>query len=158
MPIRMRVKWGGVPELLQRMSGDKGVAAGMQIGANAFAEELRNSYPPEGNAHRPQAQYWDDKTRRGFFYHLKHGDIQVPYKRTDFLANHWQVKARGQDFLVTNSAPKASLVQGRFRTQYHKITGWKTPKEIWEKVRVRIGRRIKIALIAYWLRGGRGKS
>lgn len=155
MPIRMNVKWGGVPELLQRMSDPKGIAAGMKEGADAFAEELRNSYPPETNAHRPQSQYWDDKTRRGFFYHLNHGDIDVPYKRTDFLANHWQVKAKGQDFLVTNSAPKASLVQGRFRTVYHKITGWKTPKEIWAKVRDRIGKRIRTSIIAYFMRGGR---
>lgn len=155
MPIRMNVKWGGVPELLQRMSDEKGIAAGMQVGADAFKEALRDSYPPEGNAHRPQAQYWDDKTRRGFFYHLRRGDIKVPYTRTDFLATHWQVKPKGRDFLVTNSAPKASLVQGRRRTLYHKMTGWKTPPEIWQKVRDQIGKRIRTAIIAYFMRGGK---
>ena len=152
MPIRFNVKTGGVVELLGRLVDDAAIRAGMKEGAEAFAQELKSSYPDEANSHRPQAQFWDedDKTRRGFFYHLNHGDITVPYRRTNFLAESWKVKPKGTNFLVTNSAPKASLVQGKRRTVYHKITGWKNPREIWSAVAAKIGRRIAAVMLSKW--------
>lgn len=73
----------------------------------------------------------DPKVRRGFFYHLKHGDIKVPYSRTKLLANHWTVYSSRGGFAATveNNMAYAPLVQGwEEQTRGHKWSGWLTDK------------------------------
>lgn len=108
MPIRMSVKWGGVPELLTRLSSSDPIADGLKQGNELFLKELKEYPPPKPDS---------------------------DYVRTGFLRDHWRVKAvSNTEFRATNSAPYASFVQGRFRRNYHLVTGWRTPQEIFKQI------------------------
>lgn len=108
MPIRMSVKWGGVPELLTRLSSSDPIAEGLKQGKEQFHEALKTYPPPK-----------PDST----------------YIRTGFLRDHWRVRAvSNTEFRATNSASYASFVQGRFRRRYHYVTGWRTPQEIFRHI------------------------
>lgn len=69
-----------------------------------------------------------DRVRRGFFYHLKKGDISVPYRRTGDLGKKWTVQARrsGWEAVIGNNLPYvAAYVQGK-QTFQHTQSGWLT--------------------------------
>ena len=74
------------------------------------------------------------KMRRGFFYHLRHGDIRVPYARgsppgSKKLGGSWTIEGSnaGLTQTVGTNVSYARLVQGpELQTAYHKTTGWKT--------------------------------
>lgn len=71
------------------------------------------------------------RIRRGFFYHLKHGDIKVPYARSMDLDKHWTSESSldGLEARVGNNMPYARLVQGENQTKGHQASGWLTTKE-----------------------------
>lgn len=71
----------------------------------------------------------NDRVRRGFFYHLKKGNISVPYKRSYTLQDKWTVQSRraGWEAVVGNNAPAYKhLVQGKRQTYQHAQSGWLT--------------------------------
>lgn len=71
------------------------------------------------------------RIRRGFFYHLKHGEIQVPYSRSQDLSKHWTSESSldGFEARVGNNMAYAPLVQGwEEQTRGHKWSGWLTDK------------------------------
>jgi hypothetical protein len=72
-----------------------------------------------------------DRIRRGFFWHLKNGDISVPYGRTNRLKGDWNnVSANnGWTAVVGNNMPYAPLVQGKNQTKGHQGSGWLTDKQ-----------------------------
>lgn len=72
-----------------------------------------------------------DRIRRGFFWHLKNGDISVPYGRTNRLKGDWDnVSANsGWTAIVANNMPYAPLVQGKKQTRGHQGSGWLTDKQ-----------------------------
>lgn len=108
MPIRMSVKWGGVPELLTRLSSSDPIDEGLKQGKKLFHEALKTYPPPKPD---------------------------TDYQRTFFLRDHWRVTpVNNTEFRATNSAPYASFVQGRFRRHYHYVTGWRTPQEIFRQI------------------------
>jgi hypothetical protein len=80
------------------------------------------------------------KQLRGFFYHLRQGDIEVPYRRgqsasSQSLGRKWtaalgETLPDGEQAVVGNNAPYASLVQGPEQTRYHQLTGWITTTQV----------------------------
>jgi hypothetical protein len=97
---------------------------------------------PSGGQHRPQP-FTSAKQRRGFFYHLKKGDIQVPYRRgmspgSKAMGRKWTVKATdgGLTATVGNNVDYGPLVQGpNSQTRYHQKTGWKTTTQVMDDER-----------------------
>jgi len=79
----------------------------------------------------------DPKVRRGFFYHLKNGDIEVPYRRgmspgSQKLGQSWTVRSQNSGWraVVGTNASYAKLVQDSAKqTSYHRGTGWITTKQ-----------------------------
>jgi hypothetical protein len=100
-----------------------------------FVERM-SDYPPERHG---KHKFKSDKERRGFFYYLRRGLIEVPYRRgqsprSERLGKKWVVtRLTGGHWLVYNTASYAPLVHGRKRTRYHKRTGWLTVREGWLK-------------------------
>jgi hypothetical protein len=82
-----------------------------------------------------------DKARRmraGFFYHLKHGDIEVPYRRgqsprSEKLGQSWTTQTENQGFraIIGTGVSYARMVQDSARqTSYHRQTGWITTNQV----------------------------
>ena len=95
--------------------------------AGRFVQGKLREYPVKVPMPNPLIRA-NDKVRRGFFYHLKHGGISVPYKRTTNLADKWTVQARdgGWTAVVGNNVGYAQLVQGPKQTFQHRASGWLT--------------------------------
>lgn len=55
------------------------------------------------------------------------------YVRTRRLGNSWRVVADASRARVRNDVPYAVFVQGSYRRWFHKDTGWKTPREMWNE-------------------------
>ena len=97
--------------------------------ANFLRSKLKH-YPKKVYSPNPLIKS-DPKVRRGFFYHLKHGDIRVPYHRGYKLRNSWAVSQSTDGFTawIGNNTPYAELVQSQeFQTRGHKWSGWLTDK------------------------------
>ena len=94
-----------------------------------FLQRKLRKYPKKVYSPNPLIKS-DDRVRRAFFYHLKHKDISVPYKRTRALANHWAVASSMGGFTVTvgNNMSYAELVQGEEQATRHQWSGWLTDK------------------------------
>ena len=95
-----------------------------------FLQRKLRQYPRAVHAPNPLIKS-DPKVRRGFFYHLKHGDIRVPYKRTKRLGQSWTSYSSMNGFTVTveNNIPYAPLVQGsEEQVTQHNWSGWLTDK------------------------------
>jgi len=79
--------------------------------------------------------------RAGFFYHLNHGDISVPYIRgaatqSQKLGQSWTVRSTNSGWGATigTGVGYARLVQdAEKQTQYHKLTGWVTVQDVIEQ-------------------------
>jgi hypothetical protein len=70
--------------------------------------------------------FFTRKQQRYFFWALKEGIIDVPYKRTGTLGRSWSVKYGGNSWAtITNSAPYAPFVQGFDQSRHEKLVGWK---------------------------------
>jgi len=100
-----------------------------RVGAEAnFLRSKLKHYPKKVYSPNPLIKS-DPKVRRGFFYHLKHGDIRVPYHRGYKLRNSWAVSQSTDGFTawIGNNTPYAELVQSQeFQTRGHKWSGWLT--------------------------------
>lgn len=83
------------------------------------------------------------KQLRGFFYHLKRGDIEVPYRRgispnSQTLGRRWTIgevvkRENGYELSVGNNASYGPFVQDREKqTRYHQLTGWVTTQDVVE--------------------------
>ena len=95
-----------------------------------FLQRQLRKYPRAVHAPNPLIRS-DSRVRRGFFYHLKQGDIRVPYKRTRRLGQSWTSYSSMNGFTVTveNNMPYAPLVQGwEDQVTQHKWSGWLTDK------------------------------
>lgn len=70
----------------------------------------------------------NDRVRRGFFWHLKHGDINTPYSRSGDLRKHWTrwLTDGGMSTTISNYIGYAPLVQGDNQTYGHGRSGWLT--------------------------------
>ncbi len=103
---------------------------------------------------RPVAQYWTDKQRRGFFYHLKAGNIEVPYyrrisKKSEDLSHSWGTKSRkgGLEWTLGNDTSYGQLVQDKDKqSRYHKETGWPTVQKVLKDETGKVNRIIKLQI------------
>lgn len=129
----------GAEELIQRLdtiAGMKRVKASVKQAAVYLKGKIK-TYPAvqrrpnlsmRGNSEKAAAM------RRGFFYHLKHGNIEVPYyrgknRKSEKLEQSWTVSTENSGWvgIVGTSVSYAPLVQDRDeQASYHNITGWKT--------------------------------
>jgi len=101
------------------------------IAGGEHLKEIMMPYPA-GNQHRPQ-EFVSDKQRRYFFWALREGIIEVPYRRgqspgSEDIQQAWNVKPEGWSrVIVGNDTTYGPLVQGAgTQTAYHQQTGWKT--------------------------------
>ncbi len=110
----------------------------LRLAAIYLQGKLRR-YPGERHGPAiPPATEWGDRQRKGFFYHLRHGDIEIPYRRgqspgSQNLQQRWTVASRngGMTQVLANNAGYARLVQGpEKQTAYHKLTGWQTTEDV----------------------------
>lgn len=86
----------------------------------------------------------NDRVRRGFFWHLKHGNINTPYKRSGDLRKHWTryLGDGGMTVTISNYIGYAPLVQGDNQTYGHRRSGWLTIEAAEKKYGAGIKRRI----------------
>ena len=123
----------------------------MKLSVNHLHNKIADT--PTGNQHRKQP-FKTDKSRRYFFWALKKGDIEVPYRRgmspnSEKLTTSWttSVSADGRTGKVGNDTSYGRLVQDKTRqTSYHKTTGWKTTQDVAKKEEATIVGFFKAAL------------
>ena len=86
----------------------------------------------------------NDRVRRGFFWHLKHGNINTPYSRSGDLRKHWTrwLSDGGMSATISNYIGYAPLVQGDNQTYGHRRSGWLTIEAAEKKYGAGIKRRI----------------
>ena len=98
--------------------------------AGKYIKKKARLYPPKPGRKQP---FKTDKQRRFFFWALRNGSIQVPYRRTRTLKGGWNNVASNGGFrqIISNEVPYAPLVQGAgSQAQYHATTGWPTEEKI----------------------------
>ncbi len=111
---------------LTRLEKMARVQAALEKGARFIQGKLKE-YPKKANVGNPLIRS-NDRVRRGFFYHLKHGKISVPYRRTGDLGKKWTIEMRrgGWEAVIGNNLPYvAAYVQGK-QTYQHAASGWLT--------------------------------
>lgn len=128
----VKVKIGRVDALMRKLQGMQGFRTGTKAAFVHLKSKIAK-YPPRSS--RPQAHLWTKKQRQGFFYHLKNGDIEVPWRRgtspgSERLGQRWMVEGEGFNTKLHNRASYASRVQGSYQTNYHKQTGWRRIDEV----------------------------
>lgn len=139
----MTIRIDGMDKMLERITTIqqfRRVKASFRKGGVVLRGYI-SRYPRERHApnmamrgNSPAAQ----RMRRGFFAHLRDGDIQVPYRRGSSMGSHklgqsWTVAQPGGGFttIVGTNAPYARLVQdAEKQTMYHKVTGWVTVQDV----------------------------
>jgi hypothetical protein len=92
---------------------------------------------PSGNQHRPQP-FKTAKSRRFFFWALRQGIIEVPYRRgqspgSEDHGQSWTVKGMkgGLKQVIGSDTSYGRLLQkAGSQTAYHKGTGWKTTDQV----------------------------
>ena len=96
-------------------------------------------YPAE--RHGPQP-FKSDKSRRFFFWALREGKIEVPYRRgaspgSQSLGRKWTIASSNGGLMVTigNNVSYGPLVQGEKQTGYHATTGWRTVEQVMDAER-----------------------
>jgi len=90
----------------------------------------------------------NDRVRRGFFWHLKHGGINTPYRRSGDLRKHWTrwMSDGGMTTTISNYIGYAPLVQGDNQTYGHSRSGWLTVEAAEKKYGKGIQQRIMKAV------------
>lgn len=140
----------GVEELiakldtLQKFNHVRGVISQQGV----FLQRQLRKYPRAVHAPNPLIRS-NPRVRRAFFYHLNHGDIDVPYKRTRRLGQSWTSYSSLNGFTVTveNNMPYAPLVQGwDEQVTQHRWSGWLTEKGALDLYKPQIEARIMAAL------------
>jgi hypothetical protein len=160
MPNDVTVEIEGLEELIRKLEKlgrlDK-VHAGIRS-AGMYIKGLMTVYPAQ--THIPLSAvggFKTDKSRRYFFWALKKGIIDVPYRRgqssgSEALGRKWTSKYNRNKFesVIGNNATYARLVMGGKQTKMMKMIGWKTvdkvAKEETKKVGEMVFRAVKRAI------------
>lgn len=122
-----------VEEVLEEAGSLRPFKSGLKAGAFYLKGKFA-VYPPVNRRSQP---FVSDKQRRGFFYHLKQGNIEVPYRRgmspgSEKHGQSWTVQDRqgGLQQVIGSDTSYGPLLQDQGRqTGYHKAGGWKTVQE-----------------------------
>jgi hypothetical protein len=96
----------------------------------------------------------EKRMRAGFFYHLKHGDIDVPYMRgksrgSKKLGQSWAIDEIPGTFraVIGTNVDYAPLVQDRDeQASYHAQTGWVTAQGVVEMNKAAVNENIRRAI------------
>lgn len=129
---------------LRRLNALKPITAALKLAA-AHVMGYLQKYPNRANANnfvRARGKFKTDKQRRFFFYALKKGLIEVPYRRGQSpgsrnLKQQWKiVKENPLRMAVENATPYGMWVQSaKDQTFFHRNTGWPTDTEAAEEAR-----------------------
>ena len=130
------IRLDGADEMIKKLTTleqMKRVRAVIQQEAGVLLRLLRK-YPNKVYSPNPLIKT-NERVRRGFFYHLKHGNITVPYKRgggsSEKLGASWTVDTENQGWtaVIGNDTSYGELVQGwDSQVTRHKWSGWITEK------------------------------
>ncbi len=126
----------GLNKLLKKLG-----KMGLQVYRPAIAESGAHIksviavYPPRRHGKQP---FKSARQRAFFFYALKNGLIEVPYRRglspkSEALGRKWTVEFRdgGKTAVVGNNVSYGPLVQKHDKqSMYHRVTGWKTDRQV----------------------------
>lgn len=141
MRYKLRFDRSGADRTLRDTAAGKHIGPALEHGARLFVEIVQ-VYPPEHHESRKAVYgvtFFTLKQQRFFFWALKNGIIEVPYRRglspgTQDMKNKWQVRVAGQfTYIAENAATYSSLVMGRKQTLYHKRGDWKTTDFHWKQ-------------------------
>lgn len=72
------------------------------------------------------------------------------YVRTGTLARGWRVNASPTMFRARNDVSYAVYVQGSYRRWFHKDTGWRTPREVWNQRGEVVKVQLRRSLFKHW--------
>lgn len=152
MAVKIEVK--GAKELVAKLTTlAKMEKVRAQIDGEAeYLRGLLQEYPANAHGPNPLLHGKGDKAnkmRRGFFWHLKNGDISVPYKRQYDLQASWKVTKTGAGWVASvesNNVAYNSWVQGSDQTTGHANSGWLTVDKAKEDNEAGIIERITAAL------------
>lgn len=136
--------------LMNLQDGDV-IRGGVMAGA-IYLKGIFSEYPDDSNAHRPQP-FKTDKQRRYFFYALRTGLIEVPYKRgsspnSETMSKQFGVSERdgGETAAIGNRASYAPMLIGRKQAMYHKVTGWKDMLTMYNENTDNFGEQVKAGI------------
>lgn len=118
----------GIPELTRKityLTSEEAAGAGVEE-ANEYTIELLKSYPPYHYVSTQQAGGWkSEKQRRYVMAAIRRGDIQIPYRRTQTLAQGWKAVGSGVNQIVANETPYAGWTMGEgTQSQMMQLRGW----------------------------------
>lgn len=99
-------------------------------------------YPEQKYVSRKEAfggdGFFSDKQRRWFFAHLREGDFDQPYARSDRFKRSWFINSNSNtEKTITNTTPYGAYVMGSAddktgQSRMQKKIGWKKVTEIME--------------------------
>jgi len=136
---------------LRKLEALKPITAALKL-AGAHVMGFMQKYPAA--SHR-KITFKTAKQRRYFFYALKHGKIEVPYRRGQSpgsrnLKQQWKViKENPLRVVVENNSPYAHWVHSaKDQSFYHKTTGWPTDEAALKEARPIVEREVQRAIQA----------
>ena len=137
----------GLPELRALLNGlPQAVRDAVIDDVSKYLINVLKLYPPQKSVSRRQAYgvtFFTEKQRRWFFASLKDGSLEIPYRRTQTLANGWKQVGSGESSIIANETPYAALVMGAGEQSRHAVAiGWKDVNTIVDE---RMGRIDRIA-------------
>lgn len=105
-------------------------------------------YPPQRRGKQP---FKTDKQRKYFFFALKAGLIDVPYRRgmspsSQRLSQRWDVQRSGLTVEVGTNVTYAPYVVGEKQSMYHKVTGWRTVEDVVRAEENKIMRQVELSI------------
>ncbi len=76
--------------------------------------------------------FFSERQRRWFFAALKSGELQLPYSRTNALADSWRVEGLTSDHVrLLNEAPYAGyMIEQTRQSRMARLIGWKTTQQV----------------------------
>jgi len=133
---------------LQKLADPTQIVPALKEGAQHIKSKIQKY--PDGNQHRPQP-FKTAKQRRFFFWALRQGIIEVPYRRgqspgSEDHQQSWTVKGMkgGLQQMIGSDTSYGPLLQDKQRqASYHRQTGWKTTDEIVEEEEEKVLNQIK---------------
>lgn len=120
--IQIGVQAGQVDKTLARFRGADILGAAFSRIQRPL-EEAFKTYPPQSHKKQP---FKTVRQRRYFFWALRTGVLQVPYRRTDKLKRGWRARfdLRGTEatLSISNSVEYAEGVMGKKQWRFHQGT------------------------------------
>lgn len=136
--MSMRIQIEGLDravEAAKALGSVRPIVAGLRVTAQFIKGKLAK-YPEQPE--RRSIPFASDRQRRHFFYLLRRGDIEVPYRRgispgTERHGQSWTIRerARGLVQVIGSDTSYGPLLQDvEEQTAFHRQTGWRTIQDI----------------------------